>query len=248
MKTLNTLFMFLLNLNLILQAQVKNDTLKWEICGNYDFSNNTLENLDNKVYDIKNNSYLLVTICLDNVSEDSYLKGSYIAYSFTLTFPNEEDTSLIRPYYFDIDFSPSTEDTVFIVLDKVKIILNDTGTYTMKAKVLSTEKDGLFSDSIQELSSRTSLFYVINSSGINERNFKKYNLFPNPASDQLNINAFEANIQDVVMCDMMGKELRRYSINDNSATLDVSALHSGLYVLKIKTEEGLLTRKVQILR
>ncbi|MFA7401178.1 MAG: T9SS type A sorting domain-containing protein [Bacteroidales bacterium] len=73
-------------------------------------------------------------------------------------------------------------------------------------------------------------------------------LFPNPASDQLNINAFEANIQDVVMYDMMGKEIRHYSVNDNKATLDVSALHSGLYVLRIKTEEGLLIQKVQILR
>ena len=46
----------------------------------------------------------------------------------------------------------------------------------------------------------------------------------------------------------MGKEIRRYSVNANKTTLDVSALHSGLYVLKIKTEEGLLTRKIQIIR
>lgn len=73
-------------------------------------------------------------------------------------------------------------------------------------------------------------------------------IFPNPASDQLNINAFESNIQDVVMYDIMGKEIRRYSVNNNLTTLDVYGLHSGLYILRIKTEEGLLTRKVQIMR
>jgi len=46
----------------------------------------------------------------------------------------------------------------------------------------------------------------------------------------------------------MGKEIKRYFVNDNKTTLDVSALQSGLYVLKIKTKEGLLTRKVQIIR
>ena len=73
-------------------------------------------------------------------------------------------------------------------------------------------------------------------------------LFPNPVSAQLNINAFESNIKHVVMYDIMGKEIRRYFVNDNKTTLDVSALHSGLYVLKIKTKEGLLIQKVQILR
>jgi hypothetical protein len=73
-------------------------------------------------------------------------------------------------------------------------------------------------------------------------------IYPNPAANQLNINAYESNILDVLMYDIMGKEIKRYSINANKTTLDISALHSGLYVLKIKTEEGLLTRKVQIIR
>ena len=73
-------------------------------------------------------------------------------------------------------------------------------------------------------------------------------IFPNPASDQININAFEANILDVIIYDIMGKEIKRYFVNDNKTTLDVSALQIGLYVLKIKTKEGLLTRKVQIIR
>ena len=244
-------FIFTLLLVLSLSSNLfgeSNDTLKWEVCSNFYYSNYNIENLDNKKFDIIDNPSLLLTFCLSNLSKDIYLKGSNIKFSFTLTFPNGKDTSMNIIYCFEIDFSPTTEDTVVIILDKVKFILKDTGTYKIKTKVISTDKDGIFSDSIQELSSRTSYFYVINSVCIEESNIINTTIYPNPATNSINIYNEQALIKSVNLYTISGQQVKQVVVNSMKTTLDVSNLPAGMYIAKINTEQEILTRKVQVVR
>ena len=73
-------------------------------------------------------------------------------------------------------------------------------------------------------------------------------IFPNPASNQLFINNSDVLLQDIFIYNIMGKEIRRYSVSTTRIILDISNLQPGMYFLKILTEQGILTRKVQIIR
>ncbi|HOF17247.1 MAG TPA: T9SS type A sorting domain-containing protein [Bacteroidales bacterium] len=142
------------------------------------------------------------------------------------------------------------------IIEKISHTYNDVTTFTFYGfkHILLYNGDGeLTSEHLYKGLTQSQwnpyITYVYNETNIANTSLNNYiSIFPNPASDQININAFEANILDVIIYDIMGKEIKRYFVNDNKTTLDVSALQSGLYVLKIKTKEGLLTRKVQIIR
>lgn len=73
-------------------------------------------------------------------------------------------------------------------------------------------------------------------------------IFPNPASNQLFLNNSDILIHDIFIYNIMGREIRRYSVNAPQKILDVSSLQPGMYFLKITTEHGILTRKVQVIR
>ncbi|NLJ82845.1 MAG: T9SS type A sorting domain-containing protein, partial [Bacteroidales bacterium] len=73
-------------------------------------------------------------------------------------------------------------------------------------------------------------------------------LYPNPATTQLTLDNKDALIKEAHIYDITGRKVSRHSINANQSTLDISTLKSGLYIVKIHTEQGVLNRKVQVVR
>ena len=73
-------------------------------------------------------------------------------------------------------------------------------------------------------------------------------VYPNPATTQLSIDYGDYIIKDVKIYDVTGKNIKQEEVNRNQISIDVSGLHRGIYFLKINTEKGNLTRKVQIIR
>ena len=55
-------------------------------------------------------------------------------------------------------------------------------------------------------------------------------------------------METVYMYDVTEREGQRFTINRNKTTLDISDVQNGMYIVKINTEQGILTRKVQIIR
>lgn len=94
------------------------------------------------------------------------------------------------------------------------------------------------------------LTYTSGMIGVNETYAAKNNLllYPNPTNNELIINAGNQTMQTGKIYDVMGKEIKHYSINATESTLDVSNLQPGIYFLKITTEQGIFTRKVQVIR
>ena len=81
---------------------------------------------------------------------------------------------------------------------------------------------------------------------ISEANFSKMKLYPNPAQYILTIEIQDADILfpcKLMIIDILGKELKRYSVNDSKTTLNISNLSPGVYVLKASTQEGIHIKK-----
>ncbi len=70
-------------------------------------------------------------------------------------------------------------------------------------------------------------------------------IYPNPASDKLNITS-ATNMNRVWLLNQLGKTVLETTVNSNQTQLDVSGLSSGIYIVKIETEGSMTTHKVII--
>lgn len=68
--------------------------------------------------------------------------------------------------------------------------------------------------------------------------------YPNPVVNQLSIDAGSANIDQVSIFNLKGELVRTHNSNVNRLELSVSDLTSGVYILKIRTNEGTAVRRI----
>lgn len=72
-----------------------------------------------------------------------------------------------------------------------------------------------------------------------------FNIYPNPAKDFINIKSSSAAISSVKIYDLLGKQVRAEDNLQNNK-IDVSDIASGIYLMKINSNLGSLTRKIVI--
>lgn len=81
---------------------------------------------------------------------------------------------------------------------------------------------------------------------LNNRDFAKdisINMYPNPSGNVVNIKA-DSNIQSLEMYDIQGRLLQALMLNTTEATIDISKRASGIYFMKVKTEQGIKVEKL----
>ena len=66
-------------------------------------------------------------------------------------------------------------------------------------------------------------------------------IYPNPVIDIINLNT-SLTILKVEIYDVLGKRLNFIKLNNRK--IDMSNVNRGIYVLKIKTENGIITKKI----
>ncbi|HBS88489.1 MAG TPA: hypothetical protein DEA97_18160 [Bacteroidales bacterium] len=75
-------------------------------------------------------------------------------------------------------------------------------------------------------------------------------VYPNPANDKLNIQfIYDQENVSVSLIDILGKEhilLENKTVNGNEIELDLSNYSSGIYIISIKTLDGVYSEKIQI--
>jgi hypothetical protein len=71
-------------------------------------------------------------------------------------------------------------------------------------------------------------------------------LAPNPATDRLRITV--AGHGEAAMIDLLGNVVRRASVDDGGATIDVRDLRKGVYVVRVRTGSGVSVATVRVLR
>ena len=74
--------------------------------------------------------------------------------------------------------------------------------------------------------------YFISLTGIDESAVSEIALFPNPATDILNIASSET-ISEIEIVNVMGQVVKRIEVNADNAVCDVEDLKSGVYVVRI---------------
>lgn len=72
-------------------------------------------------------------------------------------------------------------------------------------------------------------------------------IYPNPAQNQLTVNSMSL-INHIEIYTVSGQKVGEVSANGNKVEMAVSHLASGLYVMKIRTDEGIATKKFSIVR
>lgn len=93
-------------------------------------------------------------------------------------------------------------------------------------------------------------FEVTETLNTNENLLLFVKIYPNPASNEITIDTKTDFIESIKLFDITGKLITDYSdfsnTNNSLATLDVSYISKGTYFLKVKTNTGLLTKKIII--
>jgi len=83
---------------------------------------------------------------------------------------------------------------------------------------------------------------------VDENTIKKYSIYPNPFNVKITIDALQTSIDELtIQCfDTMGRLVldKRQAVNNGRLILNLESLSSGVYILKIKGEEGFLHFKL----
>ena len=77
---------------------------------------------------------------------------------------------------------------------------------------------------------------------IDKNNLLEISIYPNPASNRLNISA-QSTIKSAAIYNLLGKEVMNLEINKNSESIDVSNLASGMYLIKYSIDNAIGTAK-----
>ena len=81
--------------------------------------------------------------------------------------------------------------------------------------------------------------------GVNDRTSNQFSIYPNPATNGfVNISSKVGGAKSISVFDVLGKQVIKTTINGER--LDISALSSGIYVLKIEQGKASTTKKLVI--
>ncbi|MBO4282476.1 MAG: T9SS type A sorting domain-containing protein [Bacteroidales bacterium] len=86
---------------------------------------------------------------------------------------------------------------------------------------------------------------VTYSTGVKEIEKINARIYPNPAKDQLCIEA-EDMIQEVVVYNTMGQKVYAATVNESACRLPVQTLANGIYVVRINTPKGSAVEKINV--
>lgn len=95
---------------------------------------------------------------------------------------------------------------------------------------------------LQDAVDEVKTWYNNQSTGIKEKTTYNYtiNIYPNPTTGLLYVDARQHNFTSITIMDLTGKEV----LNTSSTTIDVNILDTGIYYIQLKNKNGLMhTRK-----
>ena len=84
---------------------------------------------------------------------------------------------------------------------------------------------------------RTALNEVKDPSGL-------VSVYPNPAIDQVVVESQGTNMEKVTLYDLKGRTVYSESTTSNRIQVSVSNLQAGIYVLKVKTADGMAVKRI----
>lgn len=89
-------------------------------------------------------------------------------------------------------------------------------------------------------------YVMVDVVSISENPDNQIKIYPNPAKDKIKIEAEQIN--SLMLVNMMGQVVMRQDADSNEVTLDLSDFESGMYMLQISTESGMVTRQINVIK
>ena len=174
-----------------------------------------------------------LTIYVDKpILELDYLQSSLDSFKVITSFENDWTMSVSQLFALQYDTNLGTQ--------VIKVIPKQTNTSGREIE-----------ETIYIYNQVDTTFILIKqkdkSNDVSEAEFFDCKVYPNPANQILNIQISPTLIQSVEIFNMIGQRMiSDQNINQSNATIDVSRLSKGIYVLKIYTANGLYNCKFSI--
>jgi len=89
-----------------------------------------------------------------------------------------------------------------------------------------------------------STFIVNFANGIAETTNSESNIYPNPAKNSIHID--NANNSNIEVYNTLGQKVKTVTHVMDNASIDVSDLNNGMYIVKIQNNNSIQTKKIQI--
>ena len=199
----------------------------------YEFVNWTIDGVEIGTDSILN--YVFTT-------NDIHLRANFqqIQYSLSLiVFP--QDAGVVTVIPDNLWYVPGTEiGLTAIAEDHYKFV-----SFLDGADTLSTDNEFTLLMPSRDLII-TAYFEIANV--ISQVTSQKVNVFPNPAANHLVISS-TGILEGFLIMDITGKILiSEKSIYQSEFTLNLSSFQSGIYIIRLFTDDGVMTRKLHIIR
>jgi len=78
--------------------------------------------------------------------------------------------------------------------------------------------------------------------GIDDHLLNNISLYPNPAKEYIDVRVDEFNVTSMEVYDVYGKLINTINVIDNPTRINVSNLASGMYFVRVTTEQGVATK------
>lgn len=91
----------------------------------------------------------------------------------------------------------------------------------------------------------TSKIFSVAPNGISEFNDAVFNMFPNPANDQVILES-SAQLLRLRVSDLLGNTVIDQNLNGNKMAIETSGLSNGIYMIEVSTSEGAQMKKLTV--
>ena len=99
----------------------------------------------------------------------------------------------------------------------------DSGNYSIIQPTLSADITGVLS--VEDILLKNSIY-----------------IYPNPVNSELHIKTDNIKVEEVILYNILGEPIKKIKLENN--TIDTSIISTGIYLLKIKTDKGIITKKI----
>ena len=171
-----------------------------------------------------------------------YYKQTFLVHTFTAPV----QTAINKyEYFFDtepgtgasgnvVDVSPSTYD----LNEGIAIPSGSLSEGTHYLYIRTRDENGVWS--LYEYME----FEVTPELGIEDNLLLLTRIYPVPANDKITIDTKSNNTESITLIDLTGKVIKSFDVDTNLNKIDVSGFAKGTYILKVKTDKGLLNKKI----
>lgn len=133
----------------------------------------------------------------------------------------------------------TTEGNYFDEVEPGSYYYKVTSVYTVDGEECESEGANAFGNENQR-------FVIVEVTSINENNVSGLMIYPNPAKDNLTIMA--ENMTRITVTNTLGQVVLDKSVNSDNEEINMSQYESGIYMVRIATENGVAMKKVTVIK